>query len=236
MSSLVEARAVSYRYGSGVAATLAIDGVSLAVEPGELVLILGPSGSGKTTLLSMLGGLLTPTQGQMLIEGRDLASLDEDARSAVRRGSVGFIFQSFNLLRSLTVLENVEVALNLRGLRGSRAGGQARAALVAVGLGEKARSYPAELSGGEKQRVSIARAIVARPPLLLADEPTGNLDSRTGRQMIELLASFTRERETAVVVVTHDTRMALLADRIIEIEDGRVAPGSALKPPSIRPG
>jgi putative ABC transport system ATP-binding protein len=198
--------------------------VDLEVAPGEVLMLLGPSGSGKTTLLSIMGCILRATSGSVRIEGREVAQLPESMLPRVRLEHFGFVFQGFNLFPALTAVENVELALDLRGVRGRLARKRAEEALTRVGLAGKAAVLPANLSGGQKQRVAIARALVGDPAILLADEPTAALDSDSGRVVMELLCILARERGRAVVLVTHDARTFRYADRIVEIEDGRVHP------------
>ncbi|MBI2889901.1 MAG: ABC transporter ATP-binding protein [Nitrospirae bacterium] len=201
----------------------AVRGVSLEVRPGEILGIMGPSGSGKTTLLSIMGCILRPTSGEMWIRGRNTARLPERKLPVVRREEIGFVFQSFNLFPALSALENVALALRIRGMAGREARAHAEEALTKVGLSDRLRFLPKDLSGGQKQRVSLARAIVARPPLILADEPTGSLDSENGRQVLALLRSLARENGSAVAIVTHDHRVSELVDRLFRMEDGRLA-------------
>ncbi len=219
---LLEARALSKTYATGDVEVHAVRGVSLAVSPGEIVMILGPSGCGKTTLLSMLGCLLTPTEGSIRIVGRDVTHLSERKRAEVRRRYLGFVFQGFNLLSALTVWENVAVALNIAGIRGRLAYVRAREILERLGLGHRLDFRPAQLSGGERQRVAIARALVNNPLVLLADEPTANLDSESGHRVVELFREVARERECGVVLVTHDVRIQDIASRVLLMEDGRL--------------
>ncbi len=209
-------------YRSGNVEVHAVRDVSLTVSPGEIVMILGPSGSGKTTLLSMLGCLLRPDSGHISIVGRDVTDLSEQARAEVRRRYLGFIFQGFNLLSALTVLENVAVALNIAGVKGKLAEVQAREILERLDLGHRLNFKPAELSGGEKQRVAIARALVNTPLLVLADEPTANLDSQNGHRVVEFFRDLTREQQCGVVMVTHDVRVRDIATRVLHMEDGRL--------------
>jgi putative ABC transport system ATP-binding protein len=208
-------------FGHGDAAVRAVDGVALNVCGGELVLIMGPSGSGKTTLLTMIGGLLRPTSGSVVIEGLDITTLSEARLAPVRRKSVGFIFQSFNLWDSLTVLENVELPLNIAGIRGREARQRAQSLLTDRGLESRLSFRTRDLSGGEKQRVSIARALANEPRLLLADEPTANLDSKHGRDVMHLLHDVAKKGDRAVMVVSHDHRIREVADRVLWLEDGR---------------
>ena len=196
---------------------------TFAVRAGEAVAILGASGSGKSTLLGLLAGLDVPTSGRVGIGADDLFALDEDGRARLRGQMVGFVFQSFQLLPALTALENVMLPLELA--RGSDAAGRARAVLGRVGLGERLGHYPRQLSGGEQQRVAVARAFVTKPRLLFADEPTGNLDSTTGEQIIELLFEMNRERGTTLVLVTHDAELAKRCDRRIHISGGELVSG-----------
>lgn len=220
---ILEARSLRKVYKEGPVTVEAVRDVSLQVSAGQSVAIMGPSGSGKTTLLSMIGCILQPSGGEVIIEGRPVR-WEIDDLSHVRLHSIGFVFQTFNLFSALTALENVEVALDLRGIRGPEARKRAREMLDAVGLGERVNFLPRDLSGGQKQRVSIARALVNRPPLILADEPTGNLDSKTGHGIIELLRDLVVRERRSVVVVTHDTRMMDLVDRVYQLEDGVLVP------------
>ena len=219
----VEAIGLRRIYGAGAAEVVALDAVSLRVAQGEVVAVMGPSGSGKTTLLSVLGGILRPTAGRVFLEGHEVSAMPEATRAEARRRLVGFIFQAFNLFAALTARENVELVLNLHGVRGREARERSRALLEAVGLERRAGHLPRDLSGGEKQRVSIARALAGSPPIVLADEPTGNLDWKTGQRIVELLIGEARARGRAVVVVTHDTRIETMADRVLRLEDGRLA-------------
>jgi putative ABC transport system ATP-binding protein len=209
-------------FGSGRTAVRAVDGVSFATDRGEITLVMGPSGSGKTTLLTMIGALLRPTAGHVWIAGTDIVELLPRELPAVRRQYVGFVFQTFNLLDSLSAVENVEVALNIAGRTGKEAHERARELLVDAGLEGRLDFHARDLSSGEKQRVSIARALANRPPLLLADEPTANLDSRNGHEVMELLRDLARKEGSAVVVVSHDPRLYGVADRVLAMEDGRL--------------
>jgi len=197
-----------------------LDGIDLTVRGGESLAIVGASGSGKSTLLGLLAGLDTPTEGRVILDGHDLTRLDEDGRAALRAARVGFVFQSFQLLPGLTALENVMLPLELAGAAHPREG--AREILDRVGLGERLGHYPRQLSGGEQQRVAIARAFAGNPALLFADEPTGNLDQRTGERIGELLFDLNRERGTTLVLVTHDARLAEPCRRTVELEAGRL--------------
>lgn len=214
----VEDLAKSYRSGDRELEVLR--DVSFEVERGDSLAIVGPSGSGKTTLLSLCAGLDVPTRGRVWVAGEDLGGLDEDGRARVRNGHVGFVFQSFQLIPTLTASENVMVPLELRGERGLK--DRARSLLEEVGLGARMDHYPAQLSGGEQQRVAIARAFMNRPKLLFADEPTGNLDADTGRLVVESLFRLNQAAGTALVLVTHDPELARRARRVIRLRGGAV--------------
>ncbi|HEX4853694.1 ABC transporter ATP-binding protein [Arenimonas sp.] len=206
-----------------------LDGVGFTIAKGEAVAIVGASGSGKSTLLSLLAGLDVPSQGRVLLDGGALSALDEDGRAKVRGEKVGFVFQSFQLLPSLTALENVMLPLELRG--DDDAEGPARAILSQVGLGERLGHYPRQLSGGEQQRVAIARAFVTRPAVLFADEPTGNLDTATGARVMQLLFDLNRATGTTLMLVTHDRAIASLMHRVIALRDGRIESDEVMMPP-----
>jgi putative ABC transport system ATP-binding protein len=199
--------------------------ISFDVRVGEAVAIVGASGSGKSTLLGLMAGLDTPTEGAVRIDGHDLFSLDEDGRAALRARMLGFVFQSFQLLSAMTALENVMLPLELAGATGARSA--ARAILERVGLGQRLSHYPRQLSGGEQQRVAIARAFVSQPALLLADEPTGNLDAATGRQVIDLMFELNRERGATLLLVTHDETLSQRCDRVLRLAAGRLVNGEA---------
>jgi len=209
-------------FGSGRTQVLAVDHVDLAAESGEVVLVMGPSGSGKTTLLTMIGGLLRPTSGRIYINALEITAMRGHDLPAVRRHHVGFVFQTFNLLDALSAQENVEVALNVAGVLGGEARRRARALLVEAGLEGRLDFKAKDLSGGEKQRVSIARALANEPRLLLADEPTANLDSRHGHEVMQLLHDLTRRQGRTAIVVSHDLRLRDIADRVLWLADGRL--------------
>ena len=223
MGAVVSVEGVVKEYHRGAQTVAAVDGVSLAVEPGEFVSIVGPSGSGKSTLLHLMGALDQPTAGRVSIGGTDLGSLDDEELTAFRRHRIGFVFQFFNLLPTLCAWENVAVPLLLDGRRLRRLRPETVPLLEALGLGHRVDHRPAELSGGELQRVAIARALVAEPVVVLADEPTGNLDTHTGAEVIDILRRKCAERGAALVMVTHDDRLARLADRCVRLVDGRIS-------------
>lgn len=211
---------ISKRYGSGTTEVVAVRDISLEVARGEIVLIMGPSGSGKTTLLSMLGALLRPTAGEITLDGQLLTALNEGQLPAIRRRRFGFIFQDFNLLSALTALENVALVAELAGVPRAESHRKAETLLTSFGLGQRLHFRPEKLSGGEKQRVAIARALVNDPSLILADEPTANLDSRIGHDIMRLLRSIAREQGRSIVIVSHDQRIQDIADRVLWLEDG----------------
>lgn len=207
-------------YGKGDTEVRALDNVSFSIPQGQFVAIVGPSGSGKSTLLHILGGVDTPTSGSVQIGGTDISKLDETALAIFRRRQIGLIYQFYNLLPILTVEENLTLPLLLDGRKPDKQ--QIRAIVATLGLSERLKHLPNQLSGGQQQRVSIGRALVNNPALVLADEPTGNLDSENSREIIALLRRFNRESNQTVVIITHDERIALSADRIISVEDGRI--------------
>ncbi|MDO9560192.1 MAG: ABC transporter ATP-binding protein [Bradyrhizobium sp.] len=219
---LLEATNVAKVLGSGAAKVEALKGVSLTLKAGELTLLMGPSGSGKTTLLSILGCMLTPTEGTVRICGHSTAGADPEKLALLRREHVGFIFQSFHLFPTLSATDNVRLALDVRGEASSSAKAKSREALAKVGLPHKLKAFPRELSGGEQQRVAIARAIVGNPSIILADEPTAALDGENGQAVMRILAGIAREQGRAVLIVTHDPRLLPFADRVVHIEDGRI--------------
>ncbi len=219
---ILETREVSKSYGSGDAAVAALRGISTKIEAGEFVAIMGPSGSGKSTLLTILGGVEVPSTGQVLLEGSDMAKLSDDDRTKIRRRRIGFIFQSFNLLPNLSAEENVALPMELDGKKRAEALQNAAEALDMVEMTHRRKHLPAQLSGGEQQRVAIARALAIRPAILLADEPTGNLDSRQSDRVAKLLTDLVTLRKQTIVMVTHDPSVATIAGRIIKIRDGAV--------------
>jgi putative ABC transport system ATP-binding protein len=212
-------------YADGSAAVHAVRGVDLRIDAGEFVAVVGPSGSGKTTVLQLLGALDRPTAGRVLFEGRDLAALSERAAAHVRLRAIGFVFQQFNLIPTLTARQNVEAALAPLRLGGGERRSRAERLLGQVGLGGRARHLPSQLSGGEQQRVAIARALASEPRVLLADEPTGNLDSATGDHVMALLRSLSAERGITIVLVTHDDDIAATVPRVVRMRDGAIAGG-----------
>jgi putative ABC transport system ATP-binding protein len=223
MAYAIETRGVTKQYVEGEASTLALSGVDLAVRRGEIVLLMGPSGSGKTTLLSIMGCILRPTAGQVILEGRDVTAMNESELPAMRLKHIGFVFQGFNLFPTLSVGENVELSLSLKGVRGREAKKEAHRLLDLVGIENKYKAFPADISGGQKQRVAIARAVAGSPEAILADEPTAALDSHTGKAVVEMMARLAHQENRAVVIVTHDGRLADYADRIVWMEDGALA-------------
>jgi putative ABC transport system ATP-binding protein len=211
-------------YRSGGRELTVLYDITFSVEPGGFAAIVGPSGSGKTTLLGLLAGLDRPTAGTVYLDGQELGALDEDARARMRGEKIGFVFQSFQLIPTLTARENVQVPLELRG---ENANGRAADLLALVGLGDRGHHYPAQLSGGEQQRVALARAFSTRPKVLFADEPTGNLDARTGAGIIDLMVELNRDLGTTLVLVTHDLDLAARARRTIRLADGRIVADTA---------
>jgi len=223
MQSVVSARGVTKVYEEGANKIQVLHGVDFDVEQGEVVLLMGPSGSGKTTLLSIMGCILRATSGSVKIAGREVATLGERELPDVRLKHIGFIFQGFNLFPTLTVGENVELALHLKGIRSEAARKESRHLLEQVGLAKKSDSFPVDLSGGQKQRVAIARALAGSPGVILADEPTAALDSTSGRNVMEMMRELAHTHGRGVVVVTHDSRVLEFADRIVHMEDGRIS-------------
>ncbi len=229
MTSALELSQVSKIYGAGPSEVHALSEVDLSVEGGELVAVMGPSGSGKSTLLTIAGSLEEPTSGQVLVDGTDLATVSRSERAQMRRRSIGYVFQDFNLLQGLTAIENVTLPLELDGTRAKAAKASAVKALEELDVAEDADRYPDELSGGERQRVAIARAIVGERGLLLADEPTGALDSVNGEAVMRLLRAAAH-RGVAGVVVTHEAQLASWADRVVFLRDGRVVDQTSAPP------
>jgi putative ABC transport system ATP-binding protein len=217
---MIELQQVSKTVTSGSEPLTILHPLDLSVSSGELFAVVGPSGSGKSTLLGLLAGLDAPTTGRVLIDGTDITTLTEDELARLRGAKIGFVFQFFHLIPSLTALENVLVPMEIAGVRDAR--GQARKLLEDVGLADRGHHYPSQLSGGEQQRVAIARALANNPPILLADEPTGNLDTSNGRHVMELILDVNRRRGTTIVLVTHDTELAACADVKISLRGGRV--------------
>jgi len=217
----IELSGVGKAYGQGEARFWALRDASLAVDEGNFISIVGPSGSGKSTMLHLLGCIDRPSEGEVSIDGREMEGLSDREMSGIRRDHIGFVFQQYFLNASMTALQNVLLPLDLAGVAGGRE--KAAAALETVGLGSKLRSLPTEMSGGEQQRVAIARALANAPGILLADEPTGSLDSKTGNDVLEMLVNLNRERNLGLVIVTHDEGIAMTADRIVHVLDGRIS-------------
>ncbi|MGB6688206.1 MAG: ABC transporter ATP-binding protein [Terracidiphilus sp.] len=230
MEAAIRVRGVTKTYVEGAARVAALGGVNMDLYRGEVLFLMGPSGSGKTTLLSIMGCILRATSGSVQVAGREVAGLSERELPSVRLKHIGFVFQAFNLFPTLTAIENVEVALELKGIRGTRARNEARDLLAQVSLEDKSNAYPADLSGGQKQRVALARALAGNPEILLADEPTAALDSHTGRSVLELMRQLAHQQNRAVAVVTHDSRIADLGDRVVHIADGAVSSVEHLRP------
>lgn len=232
-SSIIEGVDIVQTLGQGAGQVHALKGVNLALTGGELTLLMGPSGSGKTTLLSVLGCMLTPTKGTVRILGQATTGVRAEGLAELRRRHVGFIFQSYHLFPTLTALENVLLVLDVRGERSAESEVKARTALTTVGLAHKLNSFPRELSGGEQQRVAIARAIVGNASAILADEPTAALDSENGIAIMKVMAEVAKDRDRAVLVVTHDPRILPFANRIVHIEDGRIVSEERPRPISV---
>ncbi len=221
MSNVIEVRDITKIYQMGEVNVHALRGVSFDIERGEIVSIMGPSGSGKSTLMNTLGCLDRPTSGEYYLDGQLVSSLKDDELALIRNEKVGFVFQSFNLLSRVSALANVELPLRYAGItKGRRA--RARAALESVGLGDRVNHRPYELSGGQQQRVALARAIVNEPSIIMADEPTGNLDTKVGKEIMDLLLSLNKEHGTTLIIVTHDSKIAEQTQRVIRIIDGRL--------------
>jgi putative ABC transport system ATP-binding protein len=221
--TVLEAHEIEKEFYEGAEVVSVLRGVSIALRRGEIVSLEGPSGSGKTTLLSIVGCIMTPTAGRLSVEGREVDSDDPGVLQAVRKRSIGFVFQQYNLIPALTALENVEYALNVKGLRGAAGRAEARRVIDLVGLADKANTLPRNLSGGQKQRVAIARALAGDSPILLVDEPTANLDSASADQVLTLFRDLAHAQERAVLVVTHDPKIRSVADRVLSLREGRLA-------------
>jgi putative ABC transport system ATP-binding protein len=217
---VIDARDVTLRFGNGEAAVEVLRGVSVSVTAGERLAILGPSGSGKSSLMAVLSGLERATSGKVMVAGADFSALDEDGLARARRGRIGIVLQAFHIIPTMTAIENVGVPLELAGIPDHEA--RARAELTAVGLSHRLDHYPTQLSGGEQQRVGLARAIAARPALIFADEPTGNLDAATGEAVVEMLFARLAETGATLVLITHDAALAARCDRVIEMKDGHI--------------
>jgi putative ABC transport system ATP-binding protein len=220
--TLIRLEALTRYYRMGDVTVHALRGLDLLVDRGEFVVLLGPSGCGKTTTLNLIGGLDRPTGGSVIVDGEDISRYDEKQLTAYRRREVGFVFQFFNLIPTLTASENVELALALVEGNGSRQRQEAVELLGLVGLRERANHFPSQLSGGEQQRVAIARALATHPPLILCDEPTGNLDAATGQQVLQVIRNLNKQEGSTVLLVTHNTAIAPVADRVVRLRDGMV--------------
>jgi putative ABC transport system ATP-binding protein len=218
--SILKAQQIEKSFDDGRETIAVLRGIDFQAERGEIVSLEGPSGSGKTTFLSILGCILTPSKGELVIDGQHV---DRRRLSEIRKKSLGFVFQQFNLFPSLTAVENVEYALNVKGVTGTKAHAEAERVIEAVGLAERKHFLPRDLSGGQKQRVAIARALAGNAPILLADEPTANLDSQVGAQVLEMFRGLAKEENRALVIVTHDPKVRTIADRVVKIHDGRLA-------------
>lgn len=224
---ILSAKDLCKSYGSGKNSVQALNHVSISIENGEFVAVIGTSGSGKSTLLNLLGGLDTPTSGEVLISGKKLFQMNEEARTIFRRRNIGFVFQNYNLVPVLNVYENIVLPIELDGTKVDTE--YVKTILHTLGLEQKVQAMPNQLSGGQQQRVAIARALAAKPAILLADEPTGNLDSKTGMDVIALLKMTSQAFHQTIVMITHNEEIALIADRMIRIEDGKVVNGNAEK-------
>ncbi len=220
--SLIQIKQVTKSFGTGEVQVDVLRGIDLQIRSGEFVAIMGPSGSGKSTLLSILGGIEPPSSGQVLLEGTDLATLSDDDRTRMRRRRIGFIFQAFNLISTLTAVENVCLPLELDGVSKTVATKRAMESLELVEMGKRATHIPSKLSGGEQQRVAIARALAIKPAIILADEPTGNLDSRQGARVTQLLRDIVKSYQQTIVMVTHDANVAKSASRLVLLRDGEI--------------
>jgi putative ABC transport system ATP-binding protein len=229
MKTIIEARNVKKTFGMNGVAVEALRGVDLAVQTGEFVAIVGPSGSGKSSLLHILGAMDHATSGEVLFQGREISRLSDGQRTDLRARDIGFIFQTFNLLPMLNAFENIEVAMRFGGLGRKERGTRTEELLRMVGLTDRARNQPSRLSGGERQRVAVARALANKPALILADEPTGNLDSKTGTGILEFLREICNTQQQTVIMVTHDFRAASYADRVLVLRDGRIRGQAEMK-------
>ena len=221
--TVLEGRDVTKVFREGSQTVAVLIGATLSLDRGEIVALEGPSGSGKTTFLTILGCMLTPTSGRVCIKGREVDPDRPDLLPGYRRASIGFVFQQFNLFPALTAAENVEYALNLKGTRGVKARREAARLLEAVGLADRSHFLPRDLSGGQKQRVAIARALAGGAPILLADEPTANLDAHVGAQILELFRGLAKQENRALLIVTHDPKVRVIADRVVRIHDGMIS-------------
>lgn len=226
---IVTTQALTKIYGHGATAIHALNGINLSIQPGEFVAVMGPSGCGKSTLLHLIGGLDRPSSGKVLFDGQDLTALSDDEVTAIRRRKMGFVFQFFNLIPVLTALENTALPIILDGIRPAEARQRAQEWLEQVGLGHRLHHHPSELSGGEQQRVAIARALASDPALILADEPTGNLDSRASEEIATLLRQISSTWNRTILMVTHDARIAAYADRIVFLKDGKIVDETVLE-------
>ena len=220
--AVIEAKDLTKTYRMGEIEVHALQGLTLTIERGEIIAIMGPSGSGKSTLMNILGCLDRPTSGEYCLDGVNVAAMNDNQLASVRNRKVGFIFQSFNLLTRSTALTNVELPMRYAGLSGSQRRQRARAALESVGLADRMNHRPKELSGGQQQRVAIARALCNNPSIIMADEPTGNLDSKSGKEIMELLKNLNQERQVTLIIVTHDPEVARQTQRVVRIRDGQV--------------
>jgi len=220
---LLEAHEIRKTFREGRETVPVLNGISLSLEQGEIVALEGPSGSGKTTLLSILGCILTPSEGHVVVDGHTVNANANGKLATIRRQSLGFVFQQYNLFPALTARENVEYSLNVRGWHGDRARREAERVLAEVGLTDRSEFLPRDLSGGQKQRIAVARALAGNAPILLADEPTANLDSTTGGQILDLFQELAKREHRALLVVTHDPKVRTIADRVLKIRDGRLA-------------
>jgi putative ABC transport system ATP-binding protein len=227
--SIISTQNLTKVFGSGATAVTALDHVNLSVNAGELVAIMGPSGCGKSTLLHLMGGLDRPSEGEVVVEGTSIAAMDDERMTELRRRKIGFVFQFFNLIPVLNAVENAALPLTLDGAKPAEAQKRAAEWLTRFGLGDRLSSRPDQLSGGQQQRVAIARALAAEPALILADEPTGNLDTRSGDEIASLMREVAKKYGRTVVMVTHDPRIAAYADRIVFLKDGRIVDETLLE-------